>query len=122
MLPEKELRLQAKRTRPRDCLLVRHVRVEQQRTQLLENPGLHGTGKPLLHLAVTDADPALPYLAKYPLALVLHKKNGVTPEVVDTLRRWLTDVQGQCLPYTQVAALYPEFTPEVVAQTFIGRI
>ena len=46
-----------------------------------------GTGKPLLHLAVTDADPTLPYLAKYPLALVLHKKNGVTPEVVDTLRR-----------------------------------
>lgn len=81
-----------------------------------------GTGKPLLHLAVTDTDPTLPYLAKYPLALVLHKKNGVTPEVVDTLRRWLTDVQGQCLPYAQVAALYPEFTPEVVAQTFIGRI
>ena len=81
-----------------------------------------GTGKPLLHLAVTDTDPPLPYLAKYPLALVLHKKNGVTPEVVDTLRRWLTDVQGQCLPYAQVAALYPEFTPEVVAQTFIGRI
>ena len=51
MLPEKELRLQAKRPRPRDCLLVRHVRVEQQRTQLLENPGLHGTGKPLLHVA-----------------------------------------------------------------------
>ena len=81
-----------------------------------------GTGKPLLHLAVTDTDPTLPYLAKYPLALVLHKKNGVTPEVVDTLRCWLTDVQGQCLPYAQVAALYPEFTPEVVAQTFIGRI
>ena len=81
-----------------------------------------GTGKPLLHLAVTDTDPTLPYLAKYPLALVLHKKNGVTPEVVDTLRRWLTDVQGQCLPYAQVAALYPEFTPGVVAQTFIGRI
>ena len=81
-----------------------------------------GTGKPLLHLAVTDTDPPLPYLAKYPLALVLHKKNGVTPEVVDTLRRWLTDVQGQCLPYAQVTALYPEFTPGVVAQTFIGRI
>lgn len=81
-----------------------------------------GTGKPLLHLAVTDTDPTLPYLAKYPLALVLHKKDGVTPEVVDTLRCWLTDVQGQCLPYAQVAALYPEFTPGVVAQTFIGRI
>ena len=79
-------------------------------------------GKPVLHLCVIENDPALPYLARYPLALVLHKKNGVTPEVVDTLRRWLTDVQGQCLPYAQVAALYPEFTPGVVAQTFIGRI
>ena len=80
------------------------------------------TGKPILHLAVTDTDPTLPYLAKYPLALVLHQKDGVTPEAVATLRRWLTEVQGQCLPFAQVAALYPEFTPEVVAQTFIDRV
>ena len=81
-----------------------------------------GTGKPLLHLAVTDTDPTLPYLAKDPLALVLHQKDGVTQETVETLRRWLAKVQGQRLPYAQVAALYPEFTPEVVAETFVGRI
>lgn len=81
-----------------------------------------GTGKPLLHLAVTDTDPTLPYLAKYPLALVLRKKNGVSPETVATLHRWLAGVQGKRLPYAQVAALYPEFTPERVAQTFVARI
>ena len=81
-----------------------------------------GTGKPLLHLAVTDTDPTLPYLARYPLALVLHEKDGATPEVIAALRRWLTDVQGKQLPYAQVAALYPEFTPGVVAQTFVARI
>ncbi len=81
-----------------------------------------GTGKPLLHLAVTDTDPTLPYLAKYPLALVLYQKDGAAPEAAATLRRWLGTVQGQRLPYDQVAALYPEFTPEVVAKTFAGRI
>lgn len=81
-----------------------------------------GTGKPLLHLAVSDSDPTLPYLAKYPLALVLRKKDGVTPETVADLRRWLAEIQGQRLPYEEVAALYPEFTPQVVARTFVERI
>ena len=37
--------------------------------------GYLGTGKPLLHLAVTDTDPTLPLPGKsIPLALVLHKK------------------------------------------------
>ena len=81
-----------------------------------------GTGKPLLHLAVSDNDPTLPYLAKYPLALVLHKKDDATPETVAALRRWLGEVQGRRLPYEEVAALYPEFTPQVVARTFVGRI
>lgn len=79
-----------------------------------------GTGKPVLHLAVSETDPTLPYLARYPLALVLHKQEGVTPEVVDRLHRWMDRVQGQRLPYEQVAALYPEFTPQQVARDFLA--
>ena len=81
-----------------------------------------GTGKPVLHLAVSETDPTLPYLARYPLALVLHKQEGVTPEVVDRLRRWVDRVQGQRLPYEQVAALYPEFTPQQVARDFLAAL
>lgn len=79
-----------------------------------------GTGKPVLHLAVSETDPTLPYLARYPLALVLHRQDGVTPEVLGRLRRWLDCVQGQRLPYEQVAALYPEFTPQQVARDFLA--
>lgn len=84
--------------------------------------GYLGSGKPVLHLAVSETDPTLPYLARYPLALVLHQKNGVTPQVLDRLRSWLDHVQGQQLPYAQVAALYPEFTPSRVAADFLTAL
>lgn len=84
--------------------------------------GYLGTGKPVLHLAVSESDPTLPYLARYPLALVLHKKDGVTPQTVQTLRSWLDAVCGQYLPYARVAALYPEFTPARVAQDFLAAL
>ncbi|HIZ48713.1 MAG TPA: hypothetical protein H9810_08350 [Candidatus Gemmiger excrementavium] len=82
--------------------------------------GYLGSGKPVLHLAVSDRDPTLPYLARYPLALVLHRKDGVTPATIAALRRWLADVTGRRLPYEQVAALYPEFTPQRVAEDFLA--
>lgn len=81
-----------------------------------------GSGKPVLHLAVSESDPTLPYLARYPLALVLHKQQGVTPPVLDRLRTWLGQVPGQRLPYEQVAALYPEFTPRCVARDFLAAL
>lgn len=81
-----------------------------------------GSGKPVLHLAVSETDPTLPYLARYPLALVLHRLDGVTPAVLERLRRWLDQTQGQRLPYAQVAALYPAFTPGHVAQDFLASL
>lgn len=84
--------------------------------------GYFATGKPVLHLAVSDTDPTLPYLARYPLALVLPAKGGVTPGTVAKLNRWLHDVQGRQLPFAEVAKLYPEFTPEKVAEEFLRWI
>lgn len=84
--------------------------------------GYLGTGKPVLHLAVSPGDPTLPYLARYPLALVLHRWDGVTPETVARLRRWLAEVRGRRLPYAQVAALYPAFTPRQVAEDFLAAL
>ncbi len=84
--------------------------------------GYFATGKPVLHLAVSDTDPTLPYLARYPLALVLPAKNGATPGTVAKLDRWLHDVQGRQLPFAEVKNLYPEFTPEKVAEEFLRWI
>ena len=81
--------------------------------------GYFATGKPVLHLAVSESDPTLPYLARYPLALVLHTGEGVTPGVVAKLDKWLHDVKGKHLPFAEVAKLYPEFTPEKVAEAFL---
>ena len=81
--------------------------------------GFFATGKPVLHLAVSENDPTLPYLARYPLALVLHRKDGVTPGTVAKLHSWLHNVQGHALPFAQTARLYPEFTPEKVAEEFL---
>ena len=81
--------------------------------------GYFATGKPVLHLAVSESDPTLPYLARYPLALVLHAGEGVTSGVVAKLDKWLHDVKGKHLPFAEVAKLYPEFTPEKVAEAFL---
>ena len=56
---------------------------------------------------------------RYPLALVLHRKDGVTPGTVAKLHSWLHNVQGHALPFAQTAKLYPEFTPEKVAEEFL---
>lgn len=81
-----------------------------------------GSGKPILHLAASDSDPTLPYLARYPLALVLYAKDGVTPGVTARLNRWLHEVRGRQLPFAETAQLYPEFTPEKVAEEFLRWI
>ena len=75
-----------------------------------------GTGKPLLHLAVTDTDPPLPYLAKYPLALVLHQGQA---DATDILHRWLSEVCGKQLPFGEVCDLFPELVPQAVAAEFV---
>ena len=78
-----------------------------------------GAGKPILHLSVSDGDAALPYLKRYPLALVLRAADGATPEVVAGLRAWLHRSAGKSLSYAQAAAIFPEFTPEAVARRFV---
>lgn len=83
--------------------------------------GYFATGKPVLHLAVSDSDPTLPYLTRYPLALVLHAKDGTTPGTVKRLADWLHTVAGRHIPYAEAAA-DPEFTPEAVAEAFLKEL
>lgn len=80
-----------------------------------------GTGLPVLHLCQSPTDPTLPYLAQYPLALVLDA-NALDDAAVQTLRLWLVQVRGQRLPFAEVAALFAGFTPQQVAQDFLQAL
>ena len=44
-----------------------------------------GTGKPILHLSPRADDAVLPYLQRYPLALVLSEQEGAPPDVLALL-------------------------------------
>ncbi|MDD4850703.1 MAG: glycosyltransferase, partial [Gemmiger sp.] len=81
-----------------------------------------GLGKPVLHLAATDADPVLPVLQRYPLGFILRQEDGASALAVAALQGWLTRVAGQQLPFAQVAALYPEYTPAAVADKFLDAL
>ena len=73
-------------------------------------------GKPVLHLCVIENDPAMPYLARYPLALVLHQGQA---DAADILHRWLGEVCGKQLPFGEVCDLFPELVPQAVAAEFV---
>lgn len=77
------------------------------------------TGRPILHLAAGSRDTALPYLARYPLALVLQSSEGATPQVIAALRSWLHQNAGKSMSFAQAAAIFPDFTPEAVARRFV---
>lgn len=81
--------------------------------------GYFATGKPILHLAVTASDPALPYLARYPLALVVQQSEALDDAALESVKTWLADTCGKRIPFEQVAALYPEFAPGQVTEEFL---
>lgn len=74
-------------------------------------------GKPVLHLSAGENDAALPYLARWPLALCVPP--GEPARQAALVRPWLEQTAGKVLPFAQAAACFPEFTPEAVAQDFL---
>lgn len=74
------------------------------------------TGKPVLHLSMTDNDPSLPWMERYPLALVLRRGDDEAPA---RLAAWLAQTAGKRLGFAQVAALFPEVRPDAVARQFL---
>ena len=70
---------------------------------------------------MSKADPALPYLARYRWRWCCTLRTA-RPPLPRQLGRWLHEVRGRRLPFAEVAALYPEFTPEYVANEFLRWI
>jgi len=81
-----------------------------------------GTGKPILHLAAHRDDLCCRYLRDYPLALILCREDGAGPDAVKALRGWLDAVRGQRVPYDEVAARFPRFTPAGAADDFLEGV
>ena len=76
-------------------------------------------GKPVLHLSMTESDPALPWMARYPLALVLRPDDS---DASKKLAHWLESTAGKRLRFEEVAALFPEVCPNAVAQEFLNGL
>lgn len=76
-------------------------------------------GKPVLHLSMTESDPALPWMARYPLALVLRPDDS---DASKKLALWLESTAGKRLRFEEVAALFPEVCPNAVAQEFLNGL
>lgn len=81
-----------------------------------------GTGKPVLNLAKLPQDPALPYFARYPLACTVLEQEGCGPTVCTRVRQFLQEAAGQQLPFAQVQALFPQNTPQAVAQQLLAGL
>lgn len=79
--------------------------------------GYFAAGKPVLHLAAHDRDAALPYLARWPLALAL-----MPGDSDQALAAWLDKAAGQSLPFARAAALFPEYTPGQVVRDFAAAL
>lgn len=79
--------------------------------------GYFAAGKPVLHLAAHDRDAALPYLARWPLALALMPNDSD-----QALAAWLDKVAGQSLPFADAAALFPEYVPDQVVRDFAAAL
>ena len=65
---------------------------------------------------MTDNDPALPWMERYPLALVLRRGDDEAPA---RLAAWLAQTAGKRLGFAQVATLFPEVRPDAVARQFL---
>jgi len=69
-------------------------------------------GKPILSLYSTDADAALPYLARYPLAQTLDAREADLARQAARAEAFIRNARGRRIDFDTVKALYPDSAPE----------
>lgn len=75
-------------------------------------------GKPVLHLAKISDDPCLAYLSRWPLSLILKESDGIGPDTLQTLSRFLHEKGRSRLSYEKARELFYENTPDCAADRF----
>ncbi len=76
------------------------------------------TGKPILHVACCEDDPAIPDVERYPLGLVLRAGDDAGANQ-DRLAEFATRVKGRRVPFEDVARLFPDEVPENVCDLIL---
>lgn len=71
------------------------------------------TGKPILHIACRDDDPAIPDVASYPLGLVLYVGDGIEANQ-NRVADFVSRTKGRRVPFEDVAALFPDEVPDTL--------
>lgn len=76
------------------------------------------TGKPIIHFSKIDNDPALPYLARYPKALVINEWSPDFTDYVSLLEAYCRENRGVELPFEDIVQAMGEFAGEEVITRF----
>jgi len=74
------------------------------------------TGKPIINVYVSDNDPALEYLRKYPLAFNIREDRVDSNETISSLEQFLSSVVRSVMNDEEINRLYLECTPEYCAK------
>lgn len=71
-------------------------------------------GKPIVHFSTIDDDPTVEDFINYPLALVLRESSGYAA-CAKELNRFLLEVRGREISFTEVEKIFPEGSPAYIA-------
>ena len=78
-------------------------------------------GRPIVHLQRIENDPCIPYLERYPMALVLDERQSVQ-EKARALVSFCHEFAGRRVPYSEVEQRFPACTPQFVAQQLLEAV
>ena len=90
--------------------------VDQKASKITE---YMATGKPIVHVACRDDDPAVPDVERYPLGLVLRAEDNAAANQ-DRLAEFAARAKGRRVPFEEVAALFPDEVPANVCDLIRG--
>lgn len=96
-----------------DCLLsIGNTTSDQKPSKVVEYMAL---GKPILHICSIEDDPVRDDVASYPLGCVV-EAGEATVRAREIVRSFLRETQGKEMAFDEVAVLFKDENPEVVAQ------
>ena len=73
-------------------------------------------GKPILNLCKIPDCPTIPYMETYPLSLCVQESEEWEPQTIQKVAAFCKSNTGKELPFTDITAIFPECTPEYVAE------
>lgn len=79
-----------------------------------------GTGKPIINIKSIQNCCTIPYMNRYPLGITLDTQDMENEAYLQNTEKTLLDLLGKRLSFSEVNRLFPEFTPEIVAEQLLN--